>query len=57
MPLLPVERMMSLPQDESVVFFAGRHDPLIVGRKPYWTIPRLAGQFEPDPFHVSQPAA
>jgi type IV secretion system protein VirD4 len=52
MPLLPFERMMSLPSDESVAFFAGKHDPLIVGRQPYWTIPRLAGMFDPDPYHV-----
>ena len=50
-PLLPFERMMSLPQDESLVFFAGKHDPLIVGRRNYWTIPRLAGRFDQDPFH------
>lgn len=52
-PLLPFERMMSLPQQQSVVFFAGRHDPLLVGRAPYWTIPRLEGTFDPDPFHMA----
>jgi type IV secretion system protein VirD4 len=51
-PLLPVELMMSLPSDQQVVFFAGRHDPLILGRKPYWEIPRLAGMFDPDPYHL-----
>jgi type IV secretion system protein VirD4 len=51
-PLLPFERMMSLPQDHSVVFFAGKHDPLLVGRTPYWTIPRLTGRYEPDPYHL-----
>jgi type IV secretion system protein VirD4 len=49
--LLPFEHTMSLPSDESVVFFAGKHDPLIVGRKPYWQIPRLAGMYDPDPYH------
>jgi type IV secretion system protein VirD4 len=49
--LLPFEHMMSLPPDEAVVFFAGRHDPMIAGRRPYWQIPRLAGQFDPDPYH------
>ena len=49
--LLPFEHMMSLSPDEAVVFFAGRHDPLIAGRTPYWQIPRLAGQFDPDPYH------
>jgi type IV secretion system protein VirD4 len=53
-PLLPFERMMSMPGDESVVFFSSRHDPLIAGRMPYWQIPRLAGQFDPDPFHMSE---
>jgi type IV secretion system protein VirD4 len=51
-PLLPFEKMMSMPQDQSVVFFAGRHDPLLVGRSPYWEIPRLSGLFDPDPFHL-----
>jgi type IV secretion system protein VirD4 len=50
-PLLPVESMMSLPASQSVMFFAGRHDPLISGRQSYWSIPRLAGMFDPDPFH------
>src|SRR2546421_7040993 len=36
-------RMMNMPQQESVVFFAGTHDPLIAPRVPYWEIPRLAG--------------
>jgi len=49
--LLPFERMMNMPQDESVVFFAGAHDPLIAPRVPYWQIPRLAGKFDPDPYH------
>jgi type IV secretion system protein VirD4 len=52
MPLLPFEEMMSLPKDRSLVFFAGKHDPLIAGRQPYWSIPRLAGSFNPDPFHI-----
>jgi type IV secretion system protein VirD4 len=50
-PLLPIEMTMSLPQDQSIVFFAGSHDPTLVGRKAYWEIPRLAGRFAPDPFH------
>jgi type IV secretion system protein VirD4 len=49
--LLPFERMMNMPQQESVVFFAGTHDPLIAPRVPYWAIPRLAGRFDPDPYH------
>jgi type IV secretion system protein VirD4 len=51
-PLLPFERMMSLPSDHSVVFFAGKHDPWLVGRMPYWKIPRLGGLYEPDPYHL-----
>ncbi len=51
-PLLPVERLMGLSTSESVLFFAGTHDPLIAGRKPYWEIPRLAGLFDPDPYHL-----
>jgi type IV secretion system protein VirD4 len=50
-PLLPPERVMSLPHDQSVVFFAGKHDPLIAERQPYWRIPRLAGMYDPDPYH------
>jgi type IV secretion system protein VirD4 len=52
MPLLPIEKTMSLPPNESVVFFAGKHDPLIANREPYWTIPRLAKRFDPDPYHL-----
>lgn len=52
-PLLPIERIMSLPPDESLVFFAGTHDPLLAGRAPYWQIPRLAGMFDPDPYHMT----
>jgi type IV secretion system protein VirD4 len=51
MPLLPFERMMSLSQDQSIVFFAGKHDPFIAGRTPYWKIERLAGRFDADPYH------
>ncbi|HEY7387104.1 MAG TPA: type IV secretory system conjugative DNA transfer family protein [Bryobacteraceae bacterium] len=51
-PLLPIERVMSMAPDESLVFFAGRHEPLLAGRRPYWTIPRLAGLYDPDPFHM-----
>lgn len=50
-PLLPVERIMSLPSEQSTVFFAGKHDPLITPRAPYWQIPRLRGAFDPDPYH------
>jgi len=52
-PLLPLESTMSLSAQESLIFFAGRHEPLIAPRAPYWTIPRLAGQFDPDPYHNS----
>lgn len=50
-PLLPMERVMSLPAGEAVVFFAGTHDPLIASRVPYWEVPRLKGMFDPDPYH------
>jgi type IV secretion system protein VirD4 len=50
-PLLPFEHMMSLPAERSAVFFAGTHDPLLAGRTPCWNIPRLAGMFDPDPYH------
>jgi type IV secretion system protein VirD4 len=53
MPLLPIERTMSLSDRDALMFFAGRHDPLIAPRAPYWTIPRLAGHFDPDPYHDS----
>ena len=46
-PLLPFERMTSLPSDQSVVFFASKHDPLLVGWMPYWKIPRLGGLYDP----------
>src|SRR5262249_33902233 len=52
MALLPTEQLMSLPQDHSIAFFAGTHDPLAVGRTPYWEIPRLEGRFDPDPYHA-----
>jgi type IV secretion system protein VirD4 len=51
MPLLAFEEMMSLPKDRSVVFFAGKHDPLIAERQSYWAIPRLSGLFDADPYH------
>jgi type IV secretion system protein VirD4 len=53
MPLLPVERVMGLPSDQSVVFFAGTHHPLLASRRPYWTIPRLSGLYDPDPYHLT----
>jgi type IV secretion system protein VirD4 len=53
LPLLPIERVMSLPPEHSVVFFAGKHDPLIAERAPYWQIPRLARTFDPDPYHLN----
>ncbi len=50
-PLLPIERAMGMPAQQSLVFFAGQHSPLLAGRQSYWTIPRLAGLFDPDPYH------
>jgi type IV secretion system protein VirD4 len=52
-PLLPVERVMGLSNDQSVVFFAGKHHPLLAGRHPYWAIPRLSGLYDPDPYHLT----
>lgn len=52
MPLLPLETTMSLPLSQSVLFFAGKHDPLLVERRSYWEIPRLKGNFDPDPYHL-----
>jgi hypothetical protein len=40
-------------RDKSIVFFTGKHDPMIVGRKPYWLILRLARKFELGPFHTA----
>lgn len=51
-PLLSFETMFSYPKEKSLVFFAGEHNPLSVGRAPYWEIPRLSGRFDPDPYHV-----
>lgn len=42
---------MAMPLDESLLFFAGKHNPLLAKRQSYWTIPRLSGRFDPDPFH------
>lgn len=53
LPLLPIERVMSLPEHQSVVFFAGDHSPLLVGRKPYWEVRRLRGLFAVDPYHTT----
>lgn len=50
--LLPLEDTMSLPANQSLIFFAGRHEALRAERVPYWQIPRLAGHFDPDPFHT-----
>ena len=50
-PLLPIEKTMSMPQSQALSFFAGTHDPLLTGRAPYWEIPRLKGLFDPDPYH------
>lgn len=52
MPLLPIERIMSMPPEESIVFFAGRHEPMHSTRHPDWHIPRLTGMFDPDPYHM-----
>lgn len=52
MPLLPPERTMSMPADQSLVFFAGKHEPMLAERQSYWTIPRLGGLYDPDPYHL-----
>lgn len=51
MPLLPAERIMSMPGHESIVFFAGKHNAFLSERWPYWRIPRLAGMYDPNPYH------
>jgi type IV secretion system protein VirD4 len=50
-PLLPIEEMMNLSESKQIVFFAGVHGASPTQRAPYWTIPRLAGLYDPDPFH------
>ena len=50
-PLLRTELTMEMHRDKQIVFFAGVHGPQVIGRVPYWQIPRLTGLFDPDPFH------
>jgi type IV secretion system protein VirD4 len=52
-PLLPIEEMTSLSDSRQIVFFAGVHGPSPSHRRCYWNIPRLAGLYDPDPFHVN----
>jgi len=52
-PLLPREETMSLGGDMQIVFFAGFHGAQPCQRERYWRIPRLAGLYDPDPFHTS----
>lgn len=51
-PLLQVETAMSMSGNQQVVLFSGVHDPAIFERWRYTEIPRLAGLFDPDPFHT-----
>lgn len=52
-PLLPVEQMMGIGSTRQILFFGGVHGAFKdVYRLPYWEIPRLAGMYDPDPFHL-----
>jgi type IV secretion system protein VirD4 len=51
-PLLPVEDTMSLSPDKQIVFFAGKHDAHVAGRRGYWQIDRLRGLYDDDPYRV-----
>lgn len=50
-PLLPLEETMGLSQEQQIIFFGGRHSPAMSTRRRYYTIRRLAGRYDPDPFH------
>jgi type IV secretion system protein VirD4 len=51
-PLLPLEEMMSMASGRQVIFFGGQHSPLMSTRQPYYSIKRLKGRYDPDPFHT-----
>lgn len=51
-PLLPIEVTMGLFEHMQIVFFAGVHGASPAQRERYWRIPRLAGLYDPDPFHA-----
>jgi type IV secretion system protein VirD4 len=51
-PLLPIEETMGFAANQQIIFFGGQHSPLISTRQPYYTIKRLKGRYDPDPFHT-----
>ena len=51
-PLLALELILGMSPESQIVFFGGVQGARVELRFPYWRIKRLAGMFDPDPFHT-----
>lgn len=51
-PLFLPQEIMGMRGDRQLLFLDGVENVIVAGRQPYWTMPELAGRYDPDPYHV-----
>lgn len=49
--LMTPSEVMGLPGDKMLLFMDGLSHPVLADRKPYWTVPWMAGRYHPNPYH------
>jgi type IV secretion system protein VirD4 len=51
-PLFLPQEITGMRRDRQLLFLNDVENVVVAGRQPYWTMPELAGTFDPDPYHV-----
>ena len=49
--LMSPAEVMSLAGDKMLLFVDGVEFPILADRRPYWTVPWMAGRYHPNPYH------
>ena len=51
-PLFLPQEIMGMRRDRQLLFLNDVENVVVGGRQPYWTMPELAGTYDPDPYHA-----
>lgn len=49
--LLTPDEILTLPSDKMLAFHDGLDGPILATRKPYWSVPEMAGRYLDTPYH------
>lgn len=49
--VLTPDEVLRMQQNKMVVFADGLPGPILADRQPYWTVPKMAGRYHPNPYH------